>query len=48
MEGIYGSLQGLCNPRDEGVLTQIRMYDREVYLRSFEKSVKNTGEINEE
>ena len=47
MEGAHGKLEGLSNPRDEGVLMQIRMYDRAAYLHSFEKSVKSAGDGND-
>ena len=43
MEGMNGRLEGLSNPREEGVLMQINMYDRAAYLRSFERSVKHGG-----
>ena len=43
MEGVDGHLEGLSNPREEGVLMQIHLYDRAAYLRSYEKGLKNKG-----
>ena len=48
MEGVSGKLEGLSNPREEGVLIQIRMYDRAAYLRNFERIVRNIGSNDEQ
>ena len=43
MQGAEGSPSLLSPLRNEGVLTQVCMYDRAQYLKGFEMSVNNKG-----